>query len=140
MRRTRVRSRNRKAFTLIELLVALAIISILAALTLPRFMSARYRAYLSSCMLNERNIATAMESYRADSHEYPPDLQRLVTANYINNLPTCPSAPGTVYQYEITSTGDSYTVSCPGYHEYQLPDIPDGFPQYNASSGLHDKP
>ena len=129
----------KRGFTLIELIVALAIISILAAISIPRFMVARYKAYLSACMVNERNIATALESYRSDNRLYPPTVTVLVQANMggdISKLPTCPSAPSTDYVYEVASDGDSYTVSCAGYHHYQLQGHLVGFPQYTAISGI----
>lgn len=129
----------RRAFTLIELMIALAIIAILAAISIPRFMIARYRAYLSACMVNERNIATALESYRTDNRIYPPQMTTLVQSNMggdINKLPTCPSAPGTSYNYEPSADGDSYTLSCGGYHHRQLNGHLAGFPQYSAGEGL----
>ena len=137
------RRTGKRAFTLIELMIAMAIIAILAAVTLPRLISARYRAYLSACMVNERNIATALETYRNDNRLYPTNIQILVQANMggdISKLPTCPSAPSTSYQYEPASDGDSYTLSCPGYHHFQLKGRTAGFPQYAASQGLKEFP
>lgn len=120
---------------MIELMVAMAIIAILAAVTLPRLMTARYRAYLSACLVNERNIATALESYRNDNRVYPTNTLILVGGD-ISKLPVCPSAPGVTYQYDITSDGDVYTLTCGGYHHYQLAGHLPGFPQYSAASGL----
>ncbi|MBN9420549.1 hypothetical protein ABS71_19155 [bacterium SCN 62-11] len=133
------RKTGKRGFTLIELMVAMAIIAILAAVTLPRLMTARYRAYLSACLVNERNIATALESYRNDNRVYPADITILVKANMggdISKLPTCPSAPSTAYQYVVTADGDVYTVYCPGWHHYQLPGHDLGYPQYAAGSGI----
>ncbi|MBS2033736.1 type II secretion system protein [bacterium] len=129
----------KRGFTLIELMIALAIIAILAAISIPRFMVARYRAYLSACLVNERNIATALESYRNDNRVYPPVMTTLVQANMggdINKLPTCPSAPSVSYVYEASVDGEAFTVSCPGYHHYQLSGHLAGFPQYSATGGL----
>lgn len=120
---------------MIELMVAMAIIAILAAVTLPRFMVARYRAYLSACMANERNIATALETYRNDNRVYPNDTLSLVGGD-LNKLPTCPSAPGVTYQYDRAPEGDAFTVVCAGYHHFQLTGHLQGFPQYSAASGL----
>lgn len=129
------RRTGKPGFTLIELMVAMAIIAILAAVTLPRLMTARYRAYLSACLVNERNIATALESYRNDNRVYPNNTLILVGGD-ISKLPVCPSAPTVTYQYEIASDGDVYTLYCAGFHHYQLPGHQAGFPQYAAASGL----
>lgn len=129
------RRTGKRAFTLIELMVAMAIIAILAAVTLPRLMTARYRAYLSACMVNERNIATALESYRNDNRVYPMNTLILVGGD-ISKLPQCPSAPGVTYQYQRDPDGDVYTVYCAGYHHVQLAGHLVGYPQYSASSGI----
>lgn len=138
--RWRSRRKTKAGFTLIELMVAIAIIAILAAIALPRFVTARYRAYLSACMLNERNIATALESYRTDNQTYPTDLSTLLDNKVVTALPSCPSAPGTVYTYEVASAADAFTLVCPGFHEHQIQGMPDGYPQYVGSNGLIERP
>ena len=120
---------------MIELMVAMAIIAILAAVTLPRLMTARYRAYLSACLVNERNIATALETYRNDNRIYPATTLILVGGD-ISKLPLCPSVPTTAYQYVVAPDGSTYTLYCAGYHHYQLNGHLPNFPQYSAESGL----
>ncbi|MBT9582162.1 type II secretion system protein [bacterium] len=132
-------NRRRRAFTLIELMIAIAIIAILAAIAIPRFVTARYRAYLSACSVNEKNLATALESYRTDYRIYPPALITLVGAGgsgYIQSLPSCPSAPTTQYTYVPTPDGEGFTIGCPGYHQFQINGQLPGFPQYVAGFGL----
>jgi prepilin-type N-terminal cleavage/methylation domain-containing protein len=132
---------GKRGFTLIELMVAMAIIAILAAVSIPRLMTARYRAYHSACLVNERNIATALETYRNDNRIYPTNLSTLVKANMggdISKLPSCPSAPSTAYQYEVSPDGDMFTVYCQGWHHYQLPNSALGYPQYNAGTGIRE--
>jgi prepilin-type N-terminal cleavage/methylation domain-containing protein len=61
------------AFTLIELLIVIAIIAILAALTIP-ITGAVTRARIKSVATGElSNIETAIESYKAKTGTYPPD-------------------------------------------------------------------
>jgi len=64
-----------KAFTLIELLVVIAIIAILAAILFPVFAQAREAARKSTCLSNEKQMATAVMMYKQDYDEYYPSLQ-----------------------------------------------------------------
>ncbi len=56
----------RRGFTLIELLVVIAIIAILAAILFPVFAKAREKARQTSCLSNERQLATAILMYAED--------------------------------------------------------------------------
>ncbi|MFB3787038.1 MAG: type II secretion system protein [bacterium] len=64
----------RKAFTLIELLIVVAIIGILAAIAVPNFLNAQVRAGVTRVKADFRTIMTALETYRLDNNDYPPDL------------------------------------------------------------------
>ncbi len=59
----------RKAFTLIELLVVIAIIAILAAILFPVFAQAKEAAKKTSCLSNDKQMATALFIYAADSDD-----------------------------------------------------------------------
>lgn len=60
---------GRRAFTLIELLVVIAIISVLAAILLPVFSSARESARTTVCSSNMRQLGMAMRLYLHDYDE-----------------------------------------------------------------------
>jgi len=60
-------------FTLIELLIVVAIIAILAAIAVPNFLEAQVRSKVSRAKADMRSLATALESYRVDQNQYPPD-------------------------------------------------------------------
>ncbi len=64
---------NRKGFTLIELLIVVAIIGILAAIAVPNFLNAQTRAKVSRVQADAQSLGTAIESYKIDTNEYPPD-------------------------------------------------------------------
>ena len=59
-------------FTLIELLIVVAIIAILAAITIPNFLAAQVRAKVSRAKGDMKSIATAVEAYDIDYNAYPP--------------------------------------------------------------------
>jgi len=61
------------AFTLIELLIVVAIIAILAAIAVPNFLEAQTRAKASRVKADMRTVATALEAYRVDHNDYPPN-------------------------------------------------------------------
>ena len=62
--------RTKRGFTLIELLVVIAIIGILASLLLPTLQRARERARQTRCMINLKQIYTAMFEYASDYNDY----------------------------------------------------------------------
>jgi len=63
--------RRSAGFTLIELLIVVAIIAILAAIAVPNFLEAQTRAKVARVKNDIRTFATALESYRVDSNNYP---------------------------------------------------------------------
>ena len=65
-----MRHRSTKGFTLIELLIVVVIIGILAAVAIPKFANTREKATKSAAAADLRNLATAQESFFADSNRY----------------------------------------------------------------------
>lgn len=61
--------KNKKAFTLIELLVVIAIIAILAAILFPVFAQAKEAAKKTSCLSNDKQMATALFMYAGDNDD-----------------------------------------------------------------------
>lgn len=62
--------RQRSAFTLIELLIVVAIIGILAAISVPNFLNARMRAKIAATQSDLRTFVNAMQQYRMDNNSY----------------------------------------------------------------------
>lgn len=133
---------RRRGFTLIELLVALAIISMLAAMTFPVFARAREIARRTTCLSNLHQISLAFGMYLADADDAFPNTGdsrlwmgrrwRWPLAPYLGESlerdPThpddtlrsrrtpsyllCPSDPYAAAKYDATSYG--YSAAC--YH------------------------
>lgn len=71
-----------RAFTLIELLIVVAIIAILAMIAVPNFLEAQTRSKVARAKADMRTLATALEAYRVDNDNYPPDSGAHGNAEY----------------------------------------------------------
>jgi prepilin-type N-terminal cleavage/methylation domain-containing protein len=63
--------RNQKGFTLIELMIVIAIIGILAAISIPQFAKYRERSFNTSSLSDLRSLAQDLEGYYSEWGEYP---------------------------------------------------------------------
>jgi len=96
-----------KGFTLVELMVVVAIIIILAAILVPRYLDVTDQAKASKCMANQRTVEGAVSVYMADHEGTMPGAVSDLTPTYIETTPTCPSSGG----YTYDSSVGSYTCS-----------------------------
>ncbi len=66
-----IEARRQNGFTLIELLIVTVIISILAAIAIPKFSNTREKAYDRAVMSDIRRAQVAAEAYYVDNMNYP---------------------------------------------------------------------
>ena len=72
-----MRSQRQGGFTLIELLIVVVIIGILAAIAIPKFTSAREKAFISTMKTDLRNLATLQDVYHNSHFTYSSDAAAL---------------------------------------------------------------
>ncbi len=68
------RIRRRRGFTLVEMLMVIIVIAILAAMLLVAFNAARTRSRVAIIKMEIDQLAMAMENYKQQFGEYPPDF------------------------------------------------------------------
>jgi general secretion pathway protein G len=101
---------SQRGFTLIEIMVVVVIIGILGAIVVPQFMSRPDQAKVTAARTDIQAIATALEMYRLDNHNYPSTQQGLEALDpwgtpyqYLN--PGVQSVDGTYDLYSLGSDG-----------------------------------
>jgi prepilin-type N-terminal cleavage/methylation domain-containing protein len=118
---------RRAAFTLVEVMIVVLIIATLLNIAMPSMITARDKAWTSTCVTNLNMIYSAKQQWaitNSESGSAMPtwsNLQPYVTAPYITNVgpvcpasgepyninqvdqfPTCPSYPGPPYNHCMT--------------------------------------
>jgi len=103
-------ARGERGFTLIEVMVVVVILSILAAIIVPRIMDRPDKARIVKAQADIRALESALNLYKLDNHNYPTTDQGLESlvqkpadapswkeGGYIDRLPKDPW--GRTYQY-----------------------------------------
>ena len=84
---------NSSGFTLIEVILIVVLISILAAIVIPRFTVGSKRAKVQSCEMNRSIINTSVEVYYFTEGTWPRDSLSDIKTNwnyFPDGIPTCP--------------------------------------------------
>jgi prepilin-type N-terminal cleavage/methylation domain-containing protein len=68
---------DNQGFTLIELLIVVVVIGVLASIAIPKFSSAREKAFVTSVVSDLRNLSSQMELYQSSNQVYPNDVALL---------------------------------------------------------------
>ena len=119
------RNRLESGFTLIELLVVVAVIGIIAAMAVPAFQAALYKAKRNTMIANGKTLHGALTQFNLDVGEYPPccsglslnqtTLEPLVSRGYLSkNSITTRLRNGRLTSYDSpdnpTPNNDFYAV------------------------------
>lgn len=99
-----------RGFTLIEILIVVILLGILASMVVPRFVNISNDVEETQIKHQLTEVRKQLKLYQFKQNQYPADLTTLVTAGYIDKMPTHPS-PGN-YNYNpatgaITSSRDA---------------------------------
>lgn len=119
--------KNKKGFTLAELLTVVAILAILAAISIPLISGGIEKAEAETCKTNRHDLmhgtTTASMTDHIDWRDYTSDqkdaiLIYLMDQNYLTEMITCPSG-GTLYISDITK--DTVYFKCTFHDDHIKP-------------------
>lgn len=110
--------RGQDGFTLVELMVVMLIISVLAAIAIPSYISALKSAREAVLKEDLHVMRQAIDSYTMDKEKGPTSLDDLVQAGYLKEVPSDPMTHSTTTW--VTATSDvleSVDQSDPGIND-----------------------
>jgi general secretion pathway protein G len=100
------RLRSSRGFTLIELVIVIALISILAGISLYNHRNATTRAKEGVLKEDLFRMRDAIDQYYADKGKYPSNLEALVADQYLRGVPKDPFTDSTTTWQEIPAEPD----------------------------------
>jgi general secretion pathway protein G len=106
--------RIREGFTLIEMMIVMAIIVILIAVAVPFYQKAITRAKESVLHNNLFAMRSAIDEYSFDKQKAPQNLQDLVSAGYLHNVPKDPTTQRNDWKVIMEDAGQAVSSSEPG--------------------------
>ena len=116
---------EKRGFTLIELLLVVTIISVLAAMVVPRLVGRSEQARIAAATADiESNLSVALDLYELDNGTYPADLEGLLrqpspappnwNGPYLKKKPKDPWGEEYYYKFPGEHNKDSYDLASYG--------------------------
>lgn len=107
-------SKNRRGFTLVEALIVVVIIGVIAAVAIPKFLTARESANEEVCRSNLATLNSLISEWEVKNSKTIDTTgwgEVYSTNNFPDGLPKCPT-DGDGY-----TLGDDHRASCPNGHK-----------------------
>ncbi|MEI7452084.1 MAG: prepilin-type N-terminal cleavage/methylation domain-containing protein [Candidatus Falkowbacteria bacterium] len=131
---------KKKAFTLIELLIVIAIIGLLATLSVIALNNARAKSRDAKRVADVKQMQTALELFFNDAQRYPTTNEIATSPTiaygsnvYMSIIPTPPTPPAAHVEYTYTSN-DINTYTLQYFLEGPVGSIPEGLNTATNSS------
>ncbi|HTD66207.1 MAG TPA: prepilin-type N-terminal cleavage/methylation domain-containing protein [Candidatus Limnocylindria bacterium] len=113
-----INTSRRSAFTLVEIMIVVAIIGLLAAITIPNFIKAREASQKNACIANLKQIDGAKSTWALElkktSTSVPVVADIYGVTAYIRTEPLCPG--GGVYSLLAVQTQPTCTLAATAGH------------------------
>jgi len=118
------RSKRRRGFTLIELLLVMVILTILAAVVVPKFTKRSEQARVTAALADISAIEVALDAFEVDTGRYPTTDEGL--AALVQAPPLLSSWKGPYLKRSkvpVDPWGNPYVYRCPGEHNTESYDL-----------------
>jgi general secretion pathway protein G len=87
-----------RGFTFIEMVIVITLLTILLAIAVPVYQAQVLYTKEAVLRNNLAEIRDRIDQYRADKDKYPPNLQALVEAGYLREIPRDPMTDSNEWQ------------------------------------------